>query len=33
MMAYSRQKQVAEELDRTANEVIKKLDDVRNRIL
>ena len=32
-LSHDKQKLVAEELDRTPNEVIKKLEDLRNRIL
>jgi splicing factor 3B subunit 3 len=28
---YAKQKEIADELDRTPNEVAKKLEDIRNR--
>ena len=33
LMSYNKQKVLSEELDRTPAEVLKKLEDVRNRIL
>ena len=33
MLSVDRQKDVSDELDRSPNEVMKKLEDVRNRII